>query len=191
MNIPLSIDNAALLVIDVQQGLVECPYYGQTRSNPQMEANALRLLAAWRERQLPVFIVQHKSTDPNSPLYPGKPGYALKPGFDPLPAEAHLTKTVNSAFIGTNLQARLDTDAIRTVVCCGLTAEHCVNSTVRMAANFGYTTYLAGDATAAFDATGPNGQPYAAELVHQLSLATLHGEFAQVLTTNDLLAALA
>ena len=56
-----------------------------------------------------------------------------------------------------------------------------------MAGNFGFDVYLISDATATFDRIGVNGEKYDSELVHQISLASLHNEFAHVIDTQALL----
>jgi len=43
------------------------------------------------------------------------------------------------------------------------------------------------DATATFDNIGPNGTRYSSELVHDIALADLNGEFSAVVDTNTLL----
>ena len=58
-----------------------------------------------------------------------------------------------------------------------------------MAGNLGFTAYLVADATAAFDTTGPDGTRYPAHLMHDTALASLHGEFATVVDSADVLAA--
>jgi hypothetical protein len=97
---------------------------------------------------------------------------------------------VNSSFIGTNLQQQLDAAGIDTIVIVGLTTEHCVSTTARMAGNFGYHTYVVADATAAFAKTGTKGEYYNAETVHLTALAQLNNEFATVLNTDEVLNAL-
>ncbi len=97
--------NATLIIIDVQQGFDE-PVWGQ-RNNPQAEENIARLLAAWRRTQRPIIHVQHLSGEPDSTLRPNHPGSAIKPIVQPLPGEPVIQKSVNSAFIGTDLEARL------------------------------------------------------------------------------------
>lgn len=180
-------DDAALLLIDVQQGFDE-PYWG-ARNNPRMEENVAALLAAWREAGRPVIHVRHMSTTPGSPLRPEHPGNAIKPEALPAPGEPLLDKTVNSAFIGTDLEARLRGAGIGSLVVAGLTTNHCVSTTVRMAGNLGFDTWVVADATATFDRRGPDGVLYPAEQVHAVSLASLHEEFATVADTAEVLAA--
>ena len=62
-----------------------------------------------------------------------------------------------------------------------------VSTTARMAGNYGYLTYVVSDATAAFRSKAIDGQFYPPELVHQVSLAAIHREFAQVVTAAALL----
>ncbi len=174
----------ALLLIDVQKGFDE-PYWGQ-RNNPHAEAHIARLLAAWRQAQRPIIHVRHCSTEPNSPLRPERPGNAFKDEAQPLPGEIQFSKTVNSAFIGTDLEAYLREQVITDLVIVGLTTDHCVSTTTRMAANLGFTVTLVEDATATFDRKY-NGRYYTADEIHQTNLASLHGEFCTVRPTAAIL----
>ena len=176
----------ALLLIDIQKGLDELEYYGGHRNNLMAEENAARLLNIWREMEWPVFHVKHNSTNPNSPLVKGKPGNEIKDMVKPLSKEPVIEKNVNSAFIGTDLKERLEKQSISQLVIAGLTTEHCISTTVRMAGNLGYEIFVLSDATAAFDKTGISGKKYPAELVHDIELASLHNEFAIVIETAEL-----
>ncbi len=129
-------ENPALLLIDVQLGF-DNPVWG-TRNNPTAEANIARLLATWRRQNLPVIHVRHASTEPNSPLRPDAPGFGFKPEAEPLPTEKQFQKTVNSAFIGTNLEAYLRTEGISALGIVGPTTDHCVSTSSRMAGNLGF-----------------------------------------------------
>jgi len=177
----------ALLLVDIQKGFREKDYYGGERNNPRAEQQARQLLEHWRRQEWPLFHIRYSSRNPGSPLRPDQPGFAFMDEVAPLPGEPVLVRSVNSAFIGTDLQARLDAQGIDTVVVIGIATEHCVSTTTRMAANLGYRTFVIADATAAFNKIGINGERMSAELVHQVSLATLQGEFATVLTTQELL----
>ncbi len=179
--------NAALMLVDVQQGFLENPaYFGEERNNPQAEANMRRLLQAWRASQRPVVIVRHNSTNDGSPLRPAHPGNALQNGFAPLPDDIYIEKTVNSAFIGTDLEMTLRRAGIQQLVIAGLTTNHCISTTTRMAGNLGFETYLIADATATF-AVSFGEQVFSAQTLHDTALASLHNEFATVLDTDTLL----
>lgn len=178
--------DTALLLIDVHQGLDDARW-GE-RNNPDAERNIAALLAAWRQTRRPVIHVRHMSTEPDSPLRPDRPGNAFKPEAVPLPGEPVFPKTVNSAFIGTTLEAHLRAEKIETLVLVGMTTDHCVSTTTRMAANLGFAAIVVSDATATFERTGPDGDHHSAEQMHRLALASLHGEFATVRRTDDVLA---
>ncbi|MFC6732420.1 MULTISPECIES: cysteine hydrolase family protein [unclassified Haladaptatus] len=177
----------AFLTIDVQEGFSDSRW--GTRNNPDFETNLDALLSAWREAALPLFHVQHHSTEPDSPLRSDHPGSAPKAGLIN-EGEPVITKQVNSAFIGTNLEELLHEQGISTLILTGLTTDHCVSTTARMAENLGFSVYVVADATAAFDRTGHDGTHYEPEVVHDLALAQLNGEFATIIDTAPLLAAL-
>ena len=127
------------------------------------------------------------SQNPLSPLRPQGPGNAFKPEAMPVQGEPVIQKTVNSGFIGTALEEHLRNAGIRTLVIAGLTTDHCVSSTVRSAANLGFEVTVVGDATATHERTGPDGVHYTADQMHGAALASLHGEFGQVRSAQDVL----
>lgn len=177
--------NTALIIIDVQKGF-DNPVWGN-RNNPQAEENTAKLLNVWRQTKRPIFHIQHLSQEENSPLRDGQVGSEIKEIVQPFANEPVIQKKVNSAFIGTDLEERLRKNDITTVVITGLTTNHCVSTTTRMAGNLGFNTYVVADATATYDRTGHDGKQYTAEEIHSISLANLHGEFATVIETEHLL----
>ena len=180
--------NAALLVVDVQIA-INRPEKGR-RNNPQADEKIARLLSAWRELGHPIFHVKDNSPSPTSAFHPSQPGNAIQPYARPLPGEPLIEKETHSAFIGTDLETRLRNAGIETVVIAGFVTNHCVEATARVAGDLGFTTYVVGDATGTHDLTDLDGRVVDANTVHAVSLANLHGEFASVVETDEVLAAL-
>lgn len=183
-------DNPALILIDIQKGFDDISYWGGDRNNPEAEKNAGKLLAFWRKMGWPVFHAKHCSSNPNSRLAEGQPGNEFQDVVAPIDGEVIIKKNVNSAFIGTDLKQQLDSARITKLVFAGLTTDQCVSTSVRMAGNFGYDTYVVDDATATFCKTGTNGQLFSSEIIHETALAGLNNEFATVIKTETLLKAL-
>jgi nicotinamidase-related amidase len=177
--------NAALIVVDVQQAFLD-PRWGE-RNNPGAEANIARLLEAWRGCERPIRHVVHDSVEPQSLLRPESPGNAVQAAAAPKGSEPVYRKHVNSAFIGTNLEKDLRAACIETLVIVGLTTNHCVSTTARMAGNLGFTTYVVSDATASFARPALDGTVRPAEAVHAAALSDLHEEFATVVDTAEIL----
>jgi nicotinamidase-related amidase len=178
----------ALIVVDLQMGFDD-PTWG-ARNNPGAEACIEILLGVWRQAGNPVVHVHHRSTSPEGFFQPGTRGIQPKPEAMPRDGEHVVEKRVNSAFIGTGLEEYLRRAGIGTVVIVGLTTNHCVSTTVRMAGNLGFTTYVVADATATFDRAGADGRMRPAAEVHNAALGDLQGEFAEVVDTQTTVAAL-
>ncbi|KAI2774509.1 Isochorismatase hydrolase [Daldinia loculata] len=208
---PANSAKTALIIIDVQNGLRHPTHWGTSRSTPEFEENVALLLNAAREYNkklgedaVDIYHVHHHSIYPNSILYPGTQveiDGKLVEGIQPLsfaqpePQEPVFIKDVNSSFIGTKLEAHLKDQRVRQLVIMGLTTDHCVSTTTRMANNLRVVSVtsptgeldegdivLVGDACATFSKGGID-----AETVHKVSLVTLNDEFAQVVNTQDVL----
>jgi nicotinamidase-related amidase len=168
-----------LIVIDTQQAF-EDGSWGE-RNNPDMERRLATALDAWRERGAPIVHVRHQSPDPDGRFIPGTPGFDYKPEAMPREGEPEITKTVNNAFVGTDLEERLRADGAEVVAVAGLTTDHCCSTTARMASDLGFETWVLEDALATHERVAPDGSPIPAETMHRTELASLSGEFAEVL----------
>lgn len=178
--------NAALIVIDQQQGILE-PRLGP-RNNPQAEDRIAQLLLRWRETGRPVIHVQHLSLSPDSVFWPQQSGVEFQERFRPLPAERVVQKQVPDAFCATTLHVELLGAGIRQMVIVGVATNNSVESTARTAGNLGFETLVAEDACYTFDKADFFGHPRTAQEVHGMSLANLHGEYATVLSVGEILA---
>jgi nicotinamidase-related amidase len=180
---------AVLLPIDMQRAFDAPPW--PNRWNARVDENGRSVLAAWRAAGLPVIHVRHDSVQPGSTLAVDSPGNALRDGFEPRTGEALVSKSVNAAFIGTDLDLRLRRMGVKTVVTFGISTDMCVSTTVRVGANLGYRMVLVEDACDCFELPDPwSGDIIPAEQVHRAHVATLAFEFAQVMTAEQLAAEL-
>lgn len=184
-------NDAALILIDVQMAFVEWERTGLKRNNPQAVENLARLLGAFRDHGLTVIHVRHASTEPDSALRPERSGYQPIEEARERDGETVIVKHVNSSFIGTDLEQRLRDGGHRTLVIAGITTNHCVETTTRMAGNLGFDARLVADACYTFDRVGLDGKVHSAEAVHDMTLTNLNGEFASIVTTDAIVAALA
>lgn len=180
-------DRTVLLPIDMQTAFDAPPW--PRRWNAAVDINGLALLAAWRRAGRPIVHVRHDSVEPGSTLRPERPGNAFRPGFAPAVGEALVTKSVNAAFIGTDLDLRLRRLGATGVVVFGISTDMCVSTTTRVGANLGWPMLLVEDACDCFDLPDGKGGTIAAEAIHAAHVATLRAEFATVATTAEVVAA--
>lgn len=178
----------ALMVIDVQNAIDDAKW--GRRGQPGAEAAIARLLAAWRERRLPVIHIRHDSTDPHSPYRPGTSGNDFKAEVAPQPGEPVVDKRTNNAFIGTDLMDVLDELQIGSLVVTGVLLENSVDATVRMAANLGFEVVIPEDAVASIDRKDRQGRIWTAEDVHALSLSILESDYARISSSKAIIEAL-
>lgn len=174
-----------LMLIDLQKA-IDDPSWG-IRNNPNAEFQIGKLLSLWRERSFPILHIKHMSTDLNSKYLPGTPGNQFKDIAMPIELEEILEKDTNSAFIGTNLHTMLQERGITELVLIGVITNNSVEATARMAGNLGYKVIVVSDATFTFNQTDFGGKEHEAEVVHNMSLANMNGEYATILSTKEVI----
>ena len=150
----------------------------------------MRLLDAWRSRAMPVVLVRHDSTEPPSPFWPDKPTNAFKAEIALRDGEWVVAKSTNSAFIGTDLEARLRAAGHTTLVIVGVITNNSLEATVRTAGNLGFDVVVAADVYWTFAKRGFGGIMRSAQEVHNMAFANIDGEYAGVLSTDAVIASL-
>ena len=172
--------DAALVLIDLQLA-IDDERWGR-RNNPGAEAAVASLIAAWRAQDLPIVHIRHDSTEPGSAYAPGGPRHSFKPEAEPQPGETVIGKVTNSAFIAPDLERALDALGATTLVMCGVLTNNSLEASVRHGGDLGYRIFVVADACWAVDKRDLTGRVWPAQDVHDLSLANMQGEYAQIVT---------
>lgn len=142
-------DRTALLVIDMQIGLVE----GAFRADAVLDRIA-DLIGRARLARVPVIHVQHHHAT-YAPLRPGTATWHLHPRVAPEEGERVIGKTASDAFYETPLLDELRRLDVTHVVVTGMQTEFCVDTTCRRAISSGLNVTLVSDAHTTIDATLP------------------------------------
>ena len=180
--------STALLLVDVQRGVNDTSYYGGSkgrRNNLNAEENIIKILNEWRLSERMVAFTKHNSREANSPLKLSLESGQQLDGMEPEKGDIVVEKDVNSGFIGTSLELDLRRAGAQRLLVVGFFTNVCIETTVRMAGNMGFDTYLVHDACAAMNGIGHDGEDYDPVLVHKMAIANMHGEFCTAITTKD------
>lgn len=188
VRMPSGDDETALLIVGVQKGFDD-PVWG-ARNNLGAEERIALLVAAWRKAGRSVIFCRHLSQEPASPLRAGSQGSDFKTAARPEVGELVIDKHANSAFIGTTLADELKARAIKSAVVVGFTTNHCVDATIRVGADLGFTMFVVADAVVAYDRISWDGRLVKAEDLHSATLTSLNQEFATVIDSEALLRSL-
>ena len=168
----------ALLIIDIQ----DFYYPGGLMPLAAPEAagaQAAKLLAAARAKGVLVVHVGHNASA----------GRGFHADVAPLEGEAVVMKDEVNAFLGTDLQARLQAAGIKRLIVCGMQTHMCVEAATRAASDLGYEVLLVGEACATRDLKYGEVAVPAAQ-VHAATLATLDRNYAKVVDVDGAMAAM-
>jgi nicotinamidase-related amidase len=147
----------ALVVIDVQKGIVRSP----SIFDPEGVLKRIRSLQdRFREAGAPVLHVQHNGPSGHR-VEKGTPGWQIEPEVAPVPKETIIRKRASDAFFETALQKQLAALGITDLVIAGCMTQYCVDTTCRRAVSLGYNVFLAGDA----HTTADDGELTASQIV--------------------------
>ena len=178
--------STALLVIDFQN-----EYFDGKMPIPDGKAalkNANRLIAMADDAEMPVFHVQHVTPSGTSIFAEDGRTVAFHPDIQPTGNHTVVRKSSVSVFPTTNIDAQLKAKGIKTLIVSGLMTHACVAGATRDAVPLGYEVIVADDACATRDLTGEDGKTVTHAVLHQASLVTLSDTFADVQTTDAILA---
>jgi nicotinamidase-related amidase len=172
--------DAVLLVIDAQEA-IDDPRHA-AGDVPVADQNIATLIAAWRAEGLLLVHVDKQATALAS---------RLAPAVAPLDGEIVIVRKAKSAFVGADLEARLDELGATTLVLCGTLATHALEASARHAGDLGYQVFVVADACRVADTVDLRGRLWPAEDVRALSLAHLKGETATIVDVATALRAAA
>ncbi len=181
---PFSIEGSALLVIDMQRYFTDPSSHASFPQADAIVGNIQLILAAFRDRGLPVFFTRHALAKNESAgmmgswwgdvLTTDNPLSAIDERMNPLSTETVIRKTRYSAFVGTDLEIILNTNKITRLVIVGVMTHLCCESTARDAFMRDHEVFFIVDATAS-----------KREELHLGSLKALADGFAILATTED------
>jgi nicotinamidase-related amidase len=150
----MSAEKTALLVIDVQRGIMNDPILARKKEiNQAFDETVLRiagLIERARKASVPVIYIQHDG-GPGHRLEPETSGWPIRPEIAPRPGELVIHKRACDAFFETTLAAELAAAGIKQLVVCGCMTQYCIDTNVRRAVSLGYDVVLVADGHATAD----------------------------------------
>ncbi|MCJ2007438.1 cysteine hydrolase [Methylobacterium sp. WL30] len=174
---PAGLAGSALLMIDLQNTYLDGVM--RLENVEPAIAEARGLLARARGAGIPIIHVRHDA-GPGSPYDLTAPIGQFADPVAPEGDEAIVTKAYPSAFVGTDLEARLKALGVTDLIVAGFMTHMCVNSTARAAFSLGFKPTVVASTTATRDLPAPDGSVVAAAAVQAASLAALADLFAVV-----------
>lgn len=175
-----------LIVLDVQDAIDQPVWDG--KNNPGYVSAIQTLLAHWRRNDWPVLHIKHDEPTPTSTYHTHGPWNAIKKDVAPEDGETVIIKQQNCAFIGTDLDAVLRSMGASCFVLSGVVIHNSMDATIRAGKALGYDIVLPADATTAVPVTAKNGKRWDAATVYELTLAILDDEYADVTTSDEVIA---
>ena len=171
--------NTALLVVDVQEGVV-----ADAHERDAVVANIGRLVERARRDRVPVVWVQHSDDE----LVPGSDSWRIVPELDPDEAEPMIGKSYGDSFEDTELEKVFSGLGVGRVVVVGAETDACIRSTLHGALVRGYDTTLVSDAHTTNDQTAW-GAPAPDQVIAHTNLywkyQTAPGRTAGTVQTKD------
>ena len=152
---PTDAHNTALVVIDVQRGILDIPHLQRKQETgkalDETVARIADLIARARAASIPVIYVQHDGGKGHR-LEPNTAGWHLRPEIAPRSGEPVIHKRACDAFFETSLGPELSARGIRRLIIAGCMTQYCIDTTVRRSVSLGFDVVLVGDGHMTADA---------------------------------------
>ncbi|MCF2528795.1 cysteine hydrolase family protein [Yinghuangia soli] len=190
--------NRALIVVDVQESFRQTARW-ETISAPDIADRVNRLVRLAREAGDLVVWVLHAEPGSGDEFDPALGKVKLFGELERRNTDPVVYKNSHNAFTTTNLQQLLTMHAVYAVTICGIRTEQCVETTTRVASDFGYPVTFVVDATATnpiphrdlpADASTAeilaDPRTLGAEQVIERTVYALAGRFATIATVAEL-----
>jgi nicotinamidase-related amidase len=179
----------ALVLVDFQDEFV----HGRlVVADPARAIGRAAELLRWaRTNGLLVVHVRNIASRPDSPIFAASsPTSEIVPELRPAPGsrEQVVTKSSGGAFTKTDLDARLRSADVDTLVVAGIMTHLAVDSSARDATILGYRVVVASDACTTRSLPGLDGDVFDATTVHRVALASLADRFADVMPASRIIA---
>lgn len=175
--------NTGLLLIDIQNDYFPKGRYDLEGMEPAAQ-NAAKVLKAFRGQEMPIYHIRHENEGDEPPFFErGTIGAQIHDSVAPEGDEAVVLKHKPNCFFKTHLQELLKRDEIEHLIICGSMSHMCIDTTVRAACDLGYTCTLIHDSCATHDLEF-NDEVIDAATVHATFMASLEGDFAELLSAD-------
>jgi nicotinamidase-related amidase len=179
--------NTALIIVDLQNDYFQGGKW-QLEGTEEATKNAVKLLEKFRSNNLPIVHIRHEFPTSDAPFFaPNSEGVKVHPSVKELDNEPVVVKHQINSFRETNLKETLEGLAVDSVVICGAMSHMCIDAVTRAANDFGYNCAVAHDACATL-ALEFNGVTVPASQVHAAFMSALDFAYANVLSTEEILA---
>ena len=169
--------NTVLLVVDVQTSMVENHPYNESN----VLSNIKTLISLCREKCVEVIYVRHDGGIGDE-LERGTDGWQIWKDIEPLSSEQIFDKRFNSAFRGTGLAAYLDSRKIQRIILAGLQTEYCIDTTCKVAFEYGYEVLIPEESTSTYDNEYFSGE----KIVKYYTQKIWKDRFAQIIPMEEL-----
>ena len=201
----LAAGDVGLLVIDVQREYFKIDGPAAFPSAALILPNVNRLIQSFRDAERTIIFVKHMNradgsdvgrmgdfSDPDEQdaFIEGTPEVEFHDQLDVRPGDIVVVKRRYNAFLGTDLESILRTLGVNSVVITGLMTSFCCETTAREAHGRDYEVLFVSDANEGPDLQDAEGNLVDHTAVLDNTITALSAGFAEIVTTDDVIARL-